>query len=165
MAEVIVIGAGISGLTAAYLLHAGGRDVVVFDQGDAPGGRLRSERIDGFLMEYGANSIMIPAPAVETLIAQLALDPEKVTRNAAARCRYLVRGGRMRGLPSQPCRFLLSDFFSLPGRLRMLMEPFVPAQHDDETVTDSCAEGSVASCSTTSPIRWWQDCWRETLSN
>lgn len=136
MAEVIVIGAGISGLTAAYWLRAGGHDVVVFDQGDAPGGRMRSERIDGFLMEYGANSIMTPAPAAETLVAQLGLDPEKVTRSAAARYRYLVRGGRMRGLPLQPYRFLLSDFFSLPGRLRMLMEPFVSVRHDDETVAD-----------------------------
>ena len=134
MAEVIVIGAGISGLTAAYLLRASGHDVVVFDQGDMPGGRMRSERIDGFLMEHGANSIMTPAPVAETLIAQLGLDSEKVTRSAAARCRYLVRGGRVRGLPPQPCRFLLSDFFSLPGRLRMLMEPFVPAHHDDESV-------------------------------
>ena len=93
MAEVIVIGAGISGLTAAYLLHASGHDVVVFDQGEVPGGRMRSERIDGFLMEHGANSIMTPAPAAEMLIAQLGLDPEKVARSAAARCRYLVRGG------------------------------------------------------------------------
>ena len=136
MAEVIVVGAGISGLTVAYLLRAGGHDVAVFDQGDVPGGRMRSERIDGFLMEYGANSIMTPAPAAETLVAQLGLDAEKVTRNAAARWRYLVRGGRMRGLPLQTWRFLLCDFFSLPGRLRMLMEPFVPARHDDETVAD-----------------------------
>lgn len=134
MAEVIVIGAGISGLAAAYRLRARGHDVMVFDQGDVPGGRMRSERIDGFLMEYGANSIMTPAPAADTLVAQLGLEPEKVTRGAAAHRRYLVRGGRMRGLPLQPCRFLLCDFFSLQGRLRMLMEPFVPVQHDDETV-------------------------------
>ena len=117
MAEVVVIGAGISGLTAAYLLRASGRDVVVFDQGDVPGGRMRSERIDGFLMEYGANSIMTPAPAAEMLVAQLGLDPEKVTRGAAARYRYLVRDGRMRAMPLQPYRFLLCDFSSLAGRL------------------------------------------------
>ncbi|MEK7874753.1 MAG: FAD-dependent oxidoreductase, partial [Pseudomonadota bacterium] len=116
MAEVIVIGAGISGLTAAYLLHASGHDVVVFDQGDAPGGRMRSERIDGFLMEYGANTLVTPAPTAEMLVARLGLDREKVIRSAAARYRYLVRGAHVRGLPSQPCRFLLSDFFSVPGR-------------------------------------------------
>lgn len=134
MADVIVIGAGISGLTAAYLLCKAGHDVTVLEQCAAPGGRMRSERIGGFLMEYGANSIVTPAPAVETLVTQLGLDPEKVTRSAAARCRYLVRDGRMRSLPLQPCRFLLSDFFTFPGRLRMLMEPFIPALNDDETV-------------------------------
>ena len=134
MAEVIVIGAGISGLTAAYLLHAGAHDVVVFDQGDVPGGRMRSERIDGFLMEHGANSVVGPAPAVEDLIVGLDLDGEKVTRSAAARSRYLVRAGRAHALPVTPCRFFMSGFFSLGGRLRLLMEPWVPVHRDDETI-------------------------------
>jgi oxygen-dependent protoporphyrinogen oxidase len=97
---------------------------------------MRSERIDGFLMEYGANSLVTPAPAAETLVTELGLDGERVTRGAAARRRYLVRGGRMRSLPFQPHRFLLSDFFSLSGRVRMLMEPFVPVHDEDETVAD-----------------------------
>lgn len=134
MADVIVIGAGLSGLTAAHALREAGHDVVVFDQSAAPGGRVRSERIDGFLMEHGANSMVTPAPAAEGLVAQLGLESERVTRSYAARCRYLVRGARMRSLPVEPHRFLLSDFLSLAGRLRLLMEPFVPARHDDETV-------------------------------
>lgn len=136
MAEVIVIGAGISGLTAAYALRESGYDVAVLDQCSVPGGRMRSERIDGFLMECGANSMVTPAPAAETLVAELGLEPEKIARSNAARHRYLVRGARARSLPLQPHRFLLCDFLSLPGRLRVLMEPFVPAQHDDETVAD-----------------------------
>jgi len=134
MAEVVVIGAGISGLTAAYLLRAGGHDVVVFEQGDVPGGRMRSERIDGFLMEHGANSVVGPAPAVENLIAGLDLGSEKVLRSAAARSRYLVRAGRAHALPVTPCRFFMSGFFSLAGRLRLLMEPWVPVHRDDETI-------------------------------
>lgn len=134
MAEVIVIGAGISGLTAAYLLRAGGHDVVVFDQDDVPGGRMRSERIDGFLMEHGANSVAGPAPAMEKLIAGLALSSEKVLRSAAARSRYLVRAGRAHALPVTPYRFFMSGFFSLAGRLRLLMEPLVAVHRGDETV-------------------------------
>lgn len=134
MAEVIVIGAGISGLAAAHLLRTGGHDVVVFDQGDVPGGRMRSERIDGFLMEHGANSVVGPAPAVENLIVGLDLGGEKVTRSAAARHRYLVRAGRAHALPVTPRRFFMSGFFSLAGRMRLLLEPWVAVQRDDETI-------------------------------
>lgn len=134
MAEVIVIGAGISGLTAARLLRSRGHDVAVFDQGDMPGGRMRSERIDGFLMEHGANSVLGPAPAVDELVAALDLVDEKIPCGAGARNRYLVRAGRARALPLEPCAFFMSGFFTVAGRLRLLMEPFAAARSDDETI-------------------------------
>jgi oxygen-dependent protoporphyrinogen oxidase len=95
---------------------------------------MRSERIDGFLMEHGANSVIGPAPPVEKLIAGLDFSSEKVLRNAAACSRYLVRAGRIHALPVTPCRFFMSGFFSLAGRMRLLLEPFVAARHGDETV-------------------------------
>lgn len=134
MAEVVVIGGGISGLTAAHLLGSEGHDVAVFDQGDLAGGRMRSERINGFLMEHGANSIVGPAPAADELIAALGLDGEKIARSPAARNRYLVRGGVARALPVDPRGFFMSGFFTLAGRLRLLMEPFAPARTEDETI-------------------------------
>jgi oxygen-dependent protoporphyrinogen oxidase len=97
---------------------------------------MRSERIDGFLMEHGANSVVGPAPAAETLIAGLDLGGEKVIRSAAARSRYLVRAGRAQALPVTPCRFFMSGFFSLAGRLRLLLEPFVATRDRDETVAE-----------------------------
>lgn len=130
-AEVVVIGAGISGLTAAHLLRASGHEVAVFDQGDLPGGRMRSERIGGFLMEHGASSVVGPAPAAEELIATL--DLEKILRNTA-RKRYLVRAGQAHALPLGPCDFFMSGFFTLAGRLRLLAEPFVAAHSGDETI-------------------------------
>lgn len=134
MAEVVVIGGGISGLTAAHLLRARGHEVAVFDQGETPGGRMRSERIGGFLMEHGASSVVGPAPAAEELIATLGLGGEKVLRAAAARRRYLVRGASARALPLEPLGFFMSGFFTFSGRLRLLMEPFVPARSGDETL-------------------------------
>lgn len=134
MARVIVAGAGISGLTAAYLLHSRGHEVSVFDRDDMPGGRMRSEQLGGFLMEHGANSLIGPAVAAENLVTALDLSGEKVARRPAARRRYLVRDGRPRALPVEPCRFFLSDLFSFAGRLRLLMEPFAAVCRDDETV-------------------------------
>lgn len=134
MPEIIVLGAGISGLSAARALRTSGRDVVVFDQGTLPGGRLRSEQVGGFLMEHGANALAGPAPSAECLIAGLGLREEIVRYSAAVRHRYVVRAGCVRAMPVSAPRFLASGFVSLAGRLRLLMEPFAPARLGDETV-------------------------------
>lgn len=52
--RVIVVGAGPSGLTAAYRLRQAGCEVVVLDRGDRPGGKLRTDTDQGFVMDAGA---------------------------------------------------------------------------------------------------------------
>lgn len=136
MGSVIVIGAGISGLTAAHVLHGAGHQVIVLDQRAHPGGRMHSERIAGFLMEHGPNTIVSPAPKTEGLIEELGLSRERIDRGEGVRSRYLVRDGLAHTLPLEPHRFFFSSFFSLSSRLRMLMEPFVSAQPGDETIAN-----------------------------
>ena len=51
--DVIVIGAGVSGLAAAYDLSQSGHDVIVLERQVVVGGNAISERMGGFLMEYG----------------------------------------------------------------------------------------------------------------
>jgi glycine/D-amino acid oxidase-like deaminating enzyme len=52
-AEVVVVGAGLAGLSAATRLHAAGCDVQVLEAGNHPGGRLATSRIDGFVVDRG----------------------------------------------------------------------------------------------------------------
>ena len=51
--DVVVIGAGLAGLAAARRLAIAGREVCVIEAGDAPGGRVRTDRIDGLLLDRG----------------------------------------------------------------------------------------------------------------
>ena len=51
--DVVVIGAGLAGLAAARRLAIAGRDVCVIDAGDAAGGRVRTDRVDGLLLDRG----------------------------------------------------------------------------------------------------------------
>ena len=51
--DVVIIGAGLAGLAAARRLAIAGRDVCVIDAGDAPGGRIRTDRVDGLLLDRG----------------------------------------------------------------------------------------------------------------
>jgi oxygen-dependent protoporphyrinogen oxidase len=54
MASVIIVGAGLAGLSCAWRLQRAGIDVEVLEQTQEPGGRLHSEIIDDFLIEPGA---------------------------------------------------------------------------------------------------------------
>ena len=132
--EVAIIGAGISGLATAHALAKAGHDVVVLDRRYAPGGRIHTERRDGFLVEHGPNSMISPAPGAESLIDALGLAEARIERSERVRHRYLVRDGRAHALPLDPFGFFCSDFFSLGGRLRLLAEPFIRPEPADESV-------------------------------
>jgi phytoene dehydrogenase-like protein len=51
--DVIIVGGGLAGLTAAKALIDAGLDVVVLEADDRPGGRLKTDRVDGFLLDHG----------------------------------------------------------------------------------------------------------------
>lgn len=132
----VVLGAGISGLTAAHALARVGHDVMVLDRRPAPGGRIHTERRDGFLVEHGPNSMISPAPGAQSLIDALGLNEARIERGERVQHRYLVRNGQAHALPLNPAGFFSSSFFSLGGRLRLLAEPFIRAQPADESVAD-----------------------------
>lgn len=62
--DVAVVGAGLAGLRCAAVLHGAGREVVVLEAADAVGGRIRTDRIDGFLVDRGFQLLNPAYPAV-----------------------------------------------------------------------------------------------------
>jgi phytoene dehydrogenase-like protein len=67
-ADVVVIGAGLAGLQCARSLTAAGLAVTVVEAGDAVGGRVRTDVVDGFLCERGFQVLNPAYPAVRRLI-------------------------------------------------------------------------------------------------
>jgi Protoporphyrinogen oxidase len=135
MPDVGIIGAGISGLAAAYRLHEQGLSVQVLEASGKTGGVIQSDSSGGFLVEDGPNSIRAGAPALEALIDALHLHDERVWANDEADTRYVVRDGRPTPLPRSVGSFLTTDLFSVRAKLRLLAEPFIGrAAGEEESV-------------------------------
>lgn len=140
MVDVTVIGGGISGLATGYMLHRQGWDVLVLERQAKAGGNAISERASGFLMEHGPSTVNATIPEALTLSSDLGLEPSRCDLSDAVRNRYLVKDGELSGIAAHAMGFLLSDYLSPGGRLRLLSEPLVPRQKsgDEETVAEFC---------------------------
>ena len=143
--HVVVIGAGITGLTAAYWLqhHARARgqalQVTVLESGQSVGGHVHTVCEDGFIVEAGPNGFLDREPSMTALVQSLGLDSRLIEARPEAARRFIVRGGRLCLVPQSPASLLRTPALSLRGRLRMLYEPFAkgPTPGVEETVSNS----------------------------
>ena len=73
-ADVVVIGAGLAGLAAARTIQTSGHSVTVVEASDAVGGRVRTDNVDGFLLDRGFQVILTAYPELDTQVDMDALD-------------------------------------------------------------------------------------------
>ncbi len=123
---IAILGAGITGLTAAHRLIQRGHRVRLFESSERVGGAIRTEQVDQWLIEAGPTSLLGGDPAVSALLRELKLEGECVTALPAAKNRYIVRGGRLRSAPLSPPALLASALFSPGAKLRLGAELFAP---------------------------------------
>ena len=128
--KIVVIGAGISGLTTAYLLFKEGYDVIVLEQKDTVGGSIETVMENGFLFDRGPNSGLETTPLIRQLVEELKLENQFVYANREGNKRYILRNGELHALPMSPPAFIKSKLFSGKAKLRLLAEPFIGRSKD-----------------------------------
>ena len=137
MASVAVIGAGLTGLSAAYALKQRGVRVAVYEALDRIGGVVKTERRGGYLAELGPNSMSTPSPPVAGLLRDLGLESSLVSTAPTARDRFVVRRGKLVRLPLSPSELLTSRLLSNTAKLAVFGEPLV--ERGDSPVDESVA--------------------------
>jgi protoporphyrinogen/coproporphyrinogen III oxidase len=117
--DVAVVGGGIAGLSVAYALQLAGRSVQVFEAADAVGGRMRTLRYDGYLIDTGAEMIATHGyPATWRLIRELGLPAADLPRVADPVSMW--RDKRAHPHVGRPLGLLTGAGLSVRGRLDLL---------------------------------------------
>jgi len=138
MKSVAIIGAGITGLTAAFYLKRRGIPVTVYEASGRVGGVIQSIRRDGFLAECGPNTLLETSPKIAQLVRDAGLEPRRLDSDPKAGARYLVRYQRPIEMPGTPLEFFTTKLFSAKAKLAVLREPFVSPRRDgrEESVAE-----------------------------
>lgn len=133
--DVIVIGAGITGLTTAFHAAQRGKRVWIVETKDRAGGQIRTFSEQGFTFESGPNTGVVSYPEVAELFQALAPRCQLETACEHARRRLVWKGERFHALPAGPLGALTTPLFTLYDKFRILGEPFRAKGTDpDETV-------------------------------
>lgn len=134
---VLIIGAGIAGLSIAYELQKLQVPYLVLEAADHSGGVMHSFREDGFELDAGANTIAA-TPEVLAFFKELGLEADILEASAASKHRFLVRNNQLHGVSPHPFKIMASDYLSRRSKWRLFTESFRKAAPvaGEESVTD-----------------------------
>lgn len=141
MSHVVIIGGGIAGLAAANRLAAvlPGADLTLVESDSRLGGKIATDRVDGFVIEGGPDTFLAYKPRGVGLCRELGLEPRLHGTNPIIRRTYIQRGPRLYDLPEGltgliPSRFgpmARTALISPWGKLRLALEYLLPPRAGD----------------------------------
>lgn len=126
--NVAIVGAGITGLSAAYRLKKRGCQVTLFEASDAVGGNIKGSIDDNWLADSGYGLINTSAPHMQELIADLDLRDELIPLGALSRKRQIAYGGKLKRIPNTLNDAIWSGYLPFGSRMRLLFSWFLKKQ-------------------------------------
>ncbi len=143
----IIIGAGVTGLAAAWELQQRGVPYVLLEASDRVGGKVETALSDGFVVEKAADAFILGKPWAAALAREVGLDTEIIHPREDTRKLYFLRGGKLLDFPAHLKMFVplddesfrASGVLSPEGTERFLAEQDVPPKTPtavDESLAD-----------------------------
>jgi protoporphyrinogen/coproporphyrinogen III oxidase len=133
--DIIIIGAGLTGLSLGYYLNKAGKNFVILERETKPGGVISTGEENGFVFERGPSTGVLSTSEIALLFEDLKHRCSLEIANRGAGKRYIMKDGRWIALPSGFLSAISTPLFTVADKMRILREPFVkPGTDPDETV-------------------------------
>lgn len=135
--NVVIIGAGLTGLVTAHYLLKSGISVKIVEKNNRPGGVIQTIKEDGFTIEAGPNTGVVSHPEIVELFEDLKDDCTIDIANPEAKKRLIWKEGVWHALPSGLLPAIKTPLFSLGDKFRILGEPFrEKGSNPNESIAD-----------------------------
>lgn len=121
---IVIIGAGVTGLTLAHKLKKAGLPFIVLEKQGRAGGVVNTQTEQGFTYESGPNSGIISHPEVVTLFDELGQNINVEKGNDLVKVRYVLKNNNWQALPSSAKSAILTPLFTWKDKFNILIEPF-----------------------------------------
>lgn len=135
--DVIIIGAGLTGLSLAYYLKKAGKNMLIVEKSKHIGGVIDTKTEDGFTYETGPSTGVLGSLELVELLEDLSSNCTLQTANESAKKRYIWKKSRWHALPSGLLSAVGTPLFSWYDKFRILGEPFRPkGGYPDESLSE-----------------------------
>ncbi len=122
--DILIIGAGLTGLTTAFYLKKAGKKFLVLEKSATYGGAIKTESENGFLFEKGPNTGVVGTPETAELFEDLADKVKIEIAGDEVNKRYILKNGKWEALPGGLWQGVTTPLFTFKDKLRLLGEPF-----------------------------------------
>jgi oxygen-dependent protoporphyrinogen oxidase len=148
--HLVVIGGGITGLTAAFYLHSlysaigTPPQITLLEKSDTLGGSIQTLRKDGFIIEKGPDSFLGRKPAIHRLCRDIGLQHEMVSTNPSVSKSFVYLNNRLHpmpdglalGIPTQLKPFMTTRLLSISGKARAALDFILPRKNSRDGESD-----------------------------
>lgn len=135
--NIVIIGGGISGLACLHYIKRRfnkdpGREVVLLEKSDQPGGTVRSLKTDNFIFETGPNGFLNAQGSTFEFLNEIGLSKEIISARPESKRRYVAQGNRLWEVPANPPQFFRSGILPVSSKIRILMECLIPRGNQEK---------------------------------
>lgn len=135
MPRIAIIGAGITGLTAAYAFKQKQIPFDLIEKSNIPGGVIQTLHEENLSIELGPHTLLLNDIRIVNFLDEIGLNKDIIDNHPDAKKRFIVKNSKLIPLPHSLPSFITTPLFSAKAKLKLLKEPFIKKSYSsNETV-------------------------------